>query len=82
MIDFRSIDELSRKLAESVPENLKVLKDDLQSNFKAVLSSGFERMELVTREEFDAQKRVLERLREQLSALEARLDEQIGNKPD
>lgn len=73
MIDFRSFDELSRKLADSVPDNIKVLKQDLQSNFKAVLASSLERMELVTRDEFDAQKRVLERLREKLDALEARL---------
>jgi len=73
MIDFRTLDELSRKLADSVPENIKVLKEDLQSNFKAVLGSSLERMDLVTRDEFDAQKRVLERLREKLDALEAKL---------
>lgn len=76
MIDFRTLDELSRKLADSVPENIKVLKEDLQSNFKAVLGSSLERMDLVTRDEFDAQKRVLERMREKLDALEARLAEQ------
>jgi ubiquinone biosynthesis accessory factor UbiK len=81
MIDYRTLDELSRKLADSVPENIKVLKEDLQSNFKAVLGSSLERMDLVTRDEFDAQKRVLERMREKLEALEARLDERSGNSP-
>ncbi|GAB4114700.1 MAG: accessory factor UbiK family protein [Gammaproteobacteria bacterium] len=80
MIDFRTLDELSRKLADSVPENIKVLKEDLQSNFKAVLGSSLERMDLVTRDEFDAQKRVLERMREKLDALEARLAEQDESK--
>jgi len=80
MIDFRTLDELSRKLADSVPENIKVLKEDLQSNFKAVLGSSLERMDLVTRDEFDAQKRVLERMREKLDALEARLAEQGDDK--
>ncbi len=73
MIDFRTIDELSRKLADSVPDNIRVLKEDLQSNFKAVLGSSLARMDLVTRDEFDAQKRVLERLSEKLDALEAKL---------
>ena len=81
MIDFRTLDELSRKLADSVPDNIKILKEDLQSNFKAVLSSSLERMDLVTRDEFDAQKRVLERLREKLEALEAKLDELSDNSP-
>ena len=70
-----SLDELARQLAESVPENLKVLGQDLERNFKALLQSGLERMELVTREEFDLQRAVLERTRAKLEAMEARLAE-------
>lgn len=78
MIDFRTIDELTRKLSERVPENIKALRADMEANFKAVLTSAFDRMDLVTREEFEAQKRVLERTREKLEALEAKLSEQAG----
>jgi hypothetical protein len=70
-----SLDELARQLAESVPQNLKVLRDDLERNFKSLLHSGLERMELVTREEFDVQAAVLERTREKLETMEARLAE-------
>jgi ubiquinone biosynthesis accessory factor UbiK len=70
-----SLDELARQLAESVPENLKVLGQDLERNFKALLQSGLERMELVTREEFDLQRAVLERTRAKLETMEARLAE-------
>jgi BMFP domain-containing protein YqiC len=70
-----SLDELARQLAESVPQNLRVLGQDLERNFKALLKSGLERMELVTREEFDLQRGVLERTREKLEAMEARLAE-------
>lgn len=48
---------------------------DIEKNIKAVLSSIFTRMELVTREEFDVQKEVLARTREKLTQLEARLAE-------
>jgi BMFP domain-containing protein YqiC len=68
-----NLDELARQLAEAVPHNLKVLGEDLQHNFRGLLQSGFQRMELVTREEFDAQRALLERTRERLEALEARL---------
>jgi BMFP domain-containing protein YqiC len=51
-----SLDELARQLAESVPQNLKVLGQDLERNFKTLLQSGIERMELVSREEFDVQR--------------------------
>ncbi|HEY8520275.1 MAG TPA: accessory factor UbiK family protein [Gammaproteobacteria bacterium] len=70
-----NLDELARQLAQSVPQNLKVLGEDLERNFKALLKSGLERMEVVTREEFDVQRAVLERTREKLEALEARLAE-------
>jgi BMFP domain-containing protein YqiC len=68
-----SLDELARQLAASVPQNLKVLGQDLERNFKTLLQSGIERMELVSREEFDVQRAVLERTRAKLESMEARL---------
>ena len=68
-----SLDELARQLAESVPENLRVLGQDLERNFKSLLQSGLERMELVTREEFDLQRGVLDRTRAKLETMEQRL---------
>jgi ubiquinone biosynthesis accessory factor UbiK len=70
-----SLDELARQLAESVPQNLRVLGQDLERNFKSMLQSGLERMELVTREEFDLQRGVLERTRAKLETMEQRLAE-------
>ena len=70
-----SIDQLARTLAENVPESLRAVRDDLESNFRAVLKSGIQRMDLVTREEFEIQQSVLRRTRETLAALEKRLAE-------
>ena len=70
-----NLDDLARQLAQSLPQNLRALGGDLERNFKAMLQSGLERMDLVTREEFDVQSAVLERTREKLEALEARLGE-------
>jgi BMFP domain-containing protein YqiC len=70
-----SLDDLARQLAESVPENLRMLGQDLERNFRSLLHSGLERMELVTREEFDLQRAVLERTRAKLETMEARLAE-------
>lgn len=69
------IDELAKQLAAAVPKNLRALGEDLEKNFRSLLVSGFERMDLVTREEFDLQAAVLERTREKLEQLEARLSE-------
>lgn len=70
-----NLDDLARQLAQSLPQNLRALGGDLERNFKALLQSGLERMDLVTREEFDVQSAVLERTREKLETIEARLAE-------
>lgn len=48
---------------------------DIEKNVKAMLSQGFARLDLVTREEFDIQTNVLARTRAKLEALEARVAE-------
>ena len=67
------LEELARQLAAAVPKNLRAIGEDLEKNFRSLLGAGFERMDLVTREEFDLQAAVLERTREKLEALEARI---------
>ena len=71
--DPRLIDDLARRLAGSVPESVLALRRDLEQNFKGVLQSQLNRLDLVTREEFDVQAAVLKRTREKLAALEQRL---------
>lgn len=70
-----SIENLARKLADSVPESLRSVRDDLEENFRSVLRSGISKLDLVTREEFEVQQAVLARTREKLEALEKRLQE-------
>jgi BMFP domain-containing protein YqiC len=75
MIDLKAIDDLARRLGDSLPPGVNQAKDELESQFKRVLTGAFERMNLVGREEYDAQCEKLEELREKLQALEAKLDE-------
>ena len=75
MIDLRMIDELARRLGDALPPGVSQAKEELESQFRTVLTGAFERMNLVGREEYDAQCEKLEELREKLQALEARLDE-------
>ena len=46
---------------------------DLDKNLRALVTSAFSKMDLVTREEFDIQAAVLARTREKLAALEAQV---------
>ena len=70
-----TIEKLAGKLAESVPEGLRSMRDDLEKNFRGVLQTGISKLDLVTREEFEVQEAVLARTREKLERLEARLEE-------
>jgi len=74
MDPFR-IDELARRLIESLPPALRGVQQDLEANFRAVLRATLGKLDLVTRDEFDAQTKVLERTRAKADALEARLTE-------
>ncbi len=76
-----NLDELARQLADAVPQGLKAVGDDLERNFKSLLQSGIERLDLVSREEFDIQVQVLARTRAKLEALEARLAELEAGAP-
>lgn len=71
----KSIEDLARKLAESVPEGLRAMQKDLETNFRSVLAAGLNKLDLVTREEFEVQEAVLERTREKLEELAERLKE-------
>ncbi len=66
------LSELSVRLAELAAANPA---KDLERNFRAMLSSAFARLDLVSREEYDVQAQVLARTREKLVALEARVTE-------
>ena len=72
-MDKQFIDKLANRLADAVPPGMKSLQDDLERNFRGLLQSGFAKLDLVTREEFDVQARVLERTRKKLTALEQEL---------
>jgi BMFP domain-containing protein YqiC len=72
-MDTPRIDEIARRLLESVPPRLRAIQTDLESNFRAVLRASLTKLDLVSRDEFDAQMRVLERTRARLEELERRV---------
>ena len=46
---------------------------DIEKNVKAMMTQGFSKLDLVTREEFDIQNQVLAKTRAKLEALELRV---------
>jgi BMFP domain-containing protein YqiC len=80
-INSNGLDDLARRLADAVPESVRAVGRDMESNFKAVLQSGLSKLDLVSRQEFDVQAALLARTQEKLAALEARLSTMEGKLP-
>jgi BMFP domain-containing protein YqiC len=72
MTEKRLLDELGERISEAVRNTPA---QDIEKNLRALLMSFFDRLDLVPREDFEVQKRLLERAQSRLAALEARLSE-------
>ena len=75
MIDATKIDDLVRKLTATLPPGLKEFEQEARSQFKTILESGISKMDLVSREEFDIQVKVLAKTREKIDLLEEQMQE-------
>ncbi|HIB63334.1 MAG TPA: accessory factor UbiK family protein [Methylococcaceae bacterium] len=73
MFDPKKIDEIASRLADSMPPGLDAIRTDLEKNIRATLQGVLNKMDLVTREEFEVQKAVLAKTRLKLEALEQQL---------
>ena len=69
-METRFLDELNKKVSELMAASPA---KDIEKNLRALLSSAFSRLDLVTREEFDVQQEVLARTREKLQQMEAKI---------
>ena len=72
MNEKRLFDDLSERLQEAFRNSPA---QDIEKNVRAMLASWFDRMDLVMREDFEVQKKLLERAQAKLAELEARLAE-------
>lgn len=79
MFDFTKLDELAKRLVEALPDNLRQFEQSLEQQFKEILQSTFSRLDLVTREEFDVQTKVLARTREKIEILQQQVDLLLAN---
>jgi len=78
-VEIPRVEELLRNLMQGLPPGLASgasgLREDIENNFRAVLRANLGKLDLAGREEFDAQRKVLERTRARLEDLEKRIAE-------
>ncbi|HHS83531.1 MAG TPA: accessory factor UbiK family protein [Gammaproteobacteria bacterium] len=82
MINTDFLDNLVRQVMQTLPGGDGQLTKDLEKNLRAAMQGVFNRMDLVTREEFELQTELLARTRTKLEQLEqqvAELEAQLKN---
>lgn len=77
MNDSPKFEDLAKKLYTSLPQSLQNFEQEIQQKFKEILQSALSHLDVITREEFDVQTKVLARTREKVEALEIQLAELI-----
>ena len=70
MLNMKLLDDLARQISETIPTGMKEMQGDVKKNIRTLLEGTLAKLDLVTREEFDAQTQVLLRTREKLDQLE------------
>lgn len=75
MIDPKVLDDIASKLSNAIPKSVKDTGDEFAKQAKQILQSQLAKLDLVTREEFDAQTKVLQRTRLMLEELEIKLSQ-------
>lgn len=70
MINQKAFEELRARMEQLLA---RTPAKDVEKNMRALLGAFLNRLELVTREEFDVQTELLRRTREQLTRLEAKV---------
>ena len=78
MNEKRLFEDLSERINEALRNSPA---QDIEKNLRAMLASWFDRMDLVMREDFEVQKKLLERAQAKLAELEARIAELERAKP-
>ena len=76
----KQLEDLAKNLYNILPKNMQILEEDLKQQFKEILQSAFTHLDLITREEFDVQIKVLARSREKIDALEKAVNQLLQEK--
>ncbi len=74
MLKQDKAEQFFQEFSRLLPDDLRQARSDLEKNVKAALQATFSRMDLVTREELEVQREVLNRTRALLEELQARVD--------
>ena len=68
-------DDLANKISKTLPPVPSGMKGELEQSIRNILHNAFDKLDLVTREDFEVQSAVLQKTRIKLEQLEKKLTE-------
>ncbi|MGO1791860.1 MAG: ubiquinone biosynthesis accessory factor UbiK [Oceanisphaera sp.] len=73
MLDPKKLEDITKQIQNSLPNGIKNMGEEAEKRIRTVLQAQLGKLDMVTREEFDVQTKVLLRTREKLNEMEATL---------
>ena len=83
MFDPKKLEQIAKQIHDSMPQPVKELGSDVDQKIRQVIQGQLNKLDIVSREEFDVQTQVLLRTRQKLTEMEQKLadiEEKITNK--
>ncbi|MBC3617934.1 accessory factor UbiK family protein [Vibrio metschnikovii] len=75
MFDPKKLEQIAKQIHDSMPQPVKELGSDVEQKVRQVIQGQLNKLDMVSREEFDVQTQVLLRTRQKLSDMEQKLNE-------
>ena len=75
MFDPKKLEEIAKQVSDAIPEGVKNVGGEVERKVKQILQAQLQKLNMVSREEFDVQANVLLRAREKLTALQKQVSE-------
>ena len=73
-IDFKNIEDISKRIKDIMPNSLKTSKEEVQKTLKSGADGFLQKLDLVTREEYEIQLELLNKCYEKIDALEKKIE--------
>ena len=73
-IDFKNIEDIGKRIKDIMPNSLKTSKDEVQKTLKSGADGFLQKLDLVTREEYEVQLELLNKCYEKIDELEKKIE--------
>ncbi|GAB7218788.1 ubiquinone biosynthesis accessory factor UbiK [Vibrio comitans] len=83
MFDPKKLEQIAKQIHESMPQPVKDLGTDVDQKVRQVIQAQLNKLDVISREEFEVQTQVLLRTRQKLNEMEkkmADLEEKLSTK--